>query len=298
MPAGESHPSLSFLREKSGGGAGALSALLPQLKRLPVVEREKDAALVLASTRSRGAAGAGQPVVVTMPNASGQVVAVLGEGLWRWSMLARRNPELAGVYDQFWSNMIRWLAMGSGYTPGQDVSLRLATRGARVGEDVRLELTTRDPGLIDDYQIQLTTPDDQVRTLELAGSDTVRRFALAQADKPGIYTVRVQPKPGTPAAAADEAEPIQQRFSVYDIDLERLESAAAPGPMRRVAQQTGGEVLSPYQPDELGRVLERYLAMMVIPPRPSYIWDKGFFLFFLLLLAGFEWIARKLGGML
>lgn len=298
MPAGESHPSLSFLREKTGGGAGALSALLPQLKRLPVVEREKDAALVLASTRSRGAAGAGQPVVVTMPYASGQVVGVLGEGLWRWSMLARRNPELTGVYDQFWSNMIRWLAMGSGYTPGQDVSLRLATRGARVGEDVRLELTTRDPGLIDDYQIQLTTPDDQVRTLELAGSDTVRRFALAQADKPGIYTVRVQPKPGTPAAAADAGEPIQQRFSVYDIDLERLESAAAPGPMRRVAQQTGGEVLSPYQPEQLGRVLERYLAMMVIPPQPSYIWDKGFFLFLLLLLAGFEWIARKLGGML
>ena len=37
---------------------------------------------------------------------------------------------------------------------------------------------------------------------------------------------------------------------------------------------------------------------MTLPPQPSYIWDKGIFLFLILFLAGFEWITRKLGGLL
>ncbi len=298
MPAGIAHPSLSFLREKAGGDNASYAALMPQLKRMPVVEREKDSALVLASTRSRGSAGAGQPVVVTMPYASGQVVAVLGEGLWRWSMLARRNPDLAGVYDQFWSNMIRWLAMGSGYTPGQDVSLRLGSRGVQVGDEVRIELSTRDPGLLDQYTLEMQGPDGQTAELALVGSDTIRRYAVSRPDKPGVYTVSARPKGDTPSGSADTEPALQARFSVYDIDLERLESAADPGPMRMLAEQTGGEALNPYEPGELDHVLRRYLSMMTLPPQPSYIWDKGFFLFFLLFIAGFEWIARKLGGML
>lgn len=299
MPAGVSHPSLSFLRDKADSGSDSFAALLPQLKRMPVVEREKDSALVLASTRSRGTAAVGQPAVVTMPYASGQVVAVLGEGLWRWSMSARRNPELAGVYDRFWSNMIRWLAMGSGYTPGQDVSLRLAARGLQVGDELRAEISSRDPGLIDDYTLELDTPDGQTQTLALVGNDTVRRYATTQPDKPGIYTVRAKHKAAE--TSADQPNPtdiLEARFSVYDIDLERLESAAEPGPMRMLAEQTGGEALNPYEPEALGKALERYLAMMTLPPQPTFVWDKGIFLVLLLLVAGFEWIARKLGGML
>lgn len=297
MPAGISHPSLSFLQEKTGGDSASYAALLPQLKRLPVIEREKDSALVLASTRARGTVGTGQPVVVTMPYASGQVVAVLGEGLWRWSMLARRNPDLAGVYDQFWSNMIRWLAMGSGYTPGQDVSLRLGSRGLQVGEEIRAEFSARDPGLIDDYSLELEGPDGNTQTLALVGSDTIRRYAVSRPETPGIYTVRAKHKNAQADTQANPAE-LKARFSVYDIDLERLESAAAPGPMRMLAERTGGEALNPYEPDALGKVLQRYLAMMTLPPQPTYIWDQGIFLFLLLFIAGFEWIARKLGGML
>ena len=296
MPAGVSHPSLSFLQEKAQGDTSSYAALLPQLKRLPVVEREKDSALVLASTRARGNVGPGQPVVVTMPYASGQVVAVLGEGLWRWSMLARRNPDLAGVYDQFWSNMIRWLAMGSGYTPGQDVSLRLGSRGVQVGEEMRAEFSSRDPALLEDYALELEGPDGQTQALAMIGNDTIRRYAIAQPDKPGVYTVRAKPT----GQSTDPSTPnmLQARFSVYDIDLERLESAAMPGPMRMLAERTGGEALNPYEPEALGQVLQRYLAMMSLPPQPTYIWDKGIFLFLLLFIAGFEWIARKLGGML
>jgi hypothetical protein len=297
MPAGVSHPSLSFLRDKAAGDSATYEALLPQLKRLPVVEREKDATLVLAATRSPGTAATGQPVVVTMPYASGQVVGVLGEGLWRWSMLARRNPDLAGVYDQFWSNMIRWLAMGSGYTPGKDVSLRLTSRGVQVGEQLRAELATRDPGLINDYRLEIIGPDDQTQRLALIGSDTVRRYGTAQPTEPGIYTVRAIPK-NPPSEQVRAEQTLEARFSVFDIDLERLESAADPGPMRMLAEQTGGKALSPYEPGMLIEMLKRYRAMSATPPQPIYIWDRGIFLFLLLFIAGFEWIARKLGGML
>lgn len=294
-PAARSHPALSFLHEKAGDDETALAALLPELRRLPVVEREKDSALVLAATRTRGAAGVGQPVVVTMPYPSGRVVAVLGEGLWRWSMLARRNPDLAGVYDQFWSNMVRWLAMGSDYTPGQEVSLKLSSRGVQAGDELRVDVISREPKLLETGELVLITPDGKRQPLAMTGgADASRKYAAIRPDKPGVYTFELS----QPVGVARAFDTVQSKFTAYDVDLERLETAADPRPMRMLSEQTGGQVLDPYQPQELGRVLDRYLAMMTLPPQPSYIWDKGFFLVLLLLVAGFEWIARKLGGML
>jgi len=163
---------------------------------------------------------------------------------------------------------------------------------------VRAEISTRDPGLIDEYSLELEGPDGQTQSLALIGNDTIRRYATTQANKPGIYTVRAKPKTSVGNDDQGSVDVLEARFSVYDIDLERLESAADPGSMRMLAEQTGGEALNPYEPEALGKVLQRYLAMMTLPPQPSYIWDQGFFLFLLLLIAGFEWIARKLGGML
>lgn len=293
-PAARSHPALSFLNDASDAGDESLAALLPQLRRLPVVEREKDSALVLASTRIRGSAGLGQPVIVTMPYPSGRVVAVLGEGLWQWSMLARRNPDLAGVYDRFWSNMIRWLAMGSDYTPGQDLSLRLSTRGIQLGDELRAEVISRTPDLLEGAKLELIDPAGNTQQIDLGGEGGLRKHALVRPEQTGVYTLRIQQAGAQPGSA----EPIEAKFTVQDINLERLESAADPQSLRMLAEQTGGQVLSPYEPERLGGVLERYLAMMTIPPQPTYIWDKGLFLILLLLLAGSEWIGRKLGGML
>lgn len=293
-PAARSHPALSFLDEASDGSDESLAALLPQLRRLPVIEREKDSALVLASTRVRGSVGLGQPVIVTMPYPSGRVVAVLGEGLWQWSMLARRNPDLAGVYDRFWSNMIRWLAMGSDYTPGQDLSLRLSSRGVQLGDELRAEVISRTPTLLDGATLQLIDPAGNTQAVDLGGEGGLRKHALVKPEQTGVYTLRIVHAGGD----AETAEPVEAKFTVQDINLERLQSAADPQSLRMLAEQTGGQVLSPYEPEQLGGVLERYLAMMTIPPQPQYIWDRGIFLILLLLLAGFEWIGRKLGGML
>lgn len=291
-PAARSHPALSFLHEQAGHDEAALAALLPQFKRVPVVEREKDSALVLAATRPRGAVGVGQPVVVTMPYPSGRVVAVLGEGLWRWSMLARRNPDLAGVYDRFWSNMVRWLAMGSDYTPGQDLSLRLSDRSLQAGDELRAEVISRDPKLVRVDQLELIGPDGEQQTLSLGGeANASRKHALVRPEMPGVYTVRA-------VSNLADSETTEAKFTVYDINLERLESGADPRPLRMLSEQTGGQVLDPYEPAELGTVLDRYLAMMTLPPQPTYIWDRGLFLFLLLFIAGSEWIARKLGGLL
>ncbi|MEM9019026.1 MAG: hypothetical protein AAGC44_00565 [Planctomycetota bacterium] len=293
-PAALSHPALSFLSEQADGSEQALEAMLPRLRRVPAIEREKESALVLARARPRGQAGSGQPVIVTMPYPSGRVVAVVGEGLWQWSMLARRNPDLAGVYDRFWSNMIRWLAMGSDYRPGQDLSLRLSSRGLQLGDELRAEIISRTPSMLDGATLELLDPSGNTLPIGLSGEGGLRKNALIRPEQTGVYTLRLKPSLGNANGSAS----IQAKFTVQDINLERLESAADPRSLRMLAEQTGGQVLSPYEPEQLGGVLERYLAMMTIPPQPTYIWDRGIFLFLLLLLAGSEWIGRKLGGML
>ena len=90
--------------------------------------------MVLARAASGGAAGeTGPPAIVTMNLGRGTVAAILGEGLWQWSLLSKDKHDLAGFYDTFWSNLVRWLAMGGDFQPGQQVALNLSRTSARLG---------------------------------------------------------------------------------------------------------------------------------------------------------------------
>ena len=52
---------------------------------------------------------------MTSSTGAGSVVAVIGEGTWKWSLLSPNNQDLVGFYDAFWSNMIRWLVVGGDF---------------------------------------------------------------------------------------------------------------------------------------------------------------------------------------
>ncbi|MEX0653609.1 MAG: hypothetical protein WD534_11605 [Phycisphaeraceae bacterium] len=301
---GRVHPSFATITAAAGRDVGELVGELPGLTTLPEIARVKASARVLARARPAGAVGGdvdlagagegvGQPVLLVMPYGRGQVVTLAGEGLWRWSLHERHVETLEGVFDRFWSNMIRWLAMGSDFQPGQEIALRLSEPTVRLGDAVEVELSSRSP-LPPGAQpvLRLIGPGEanEQRALR-TGPGSSRQRESFTAEAAGVYRVVLEAGPLTP-------EPVEARFSVYDVDMERLQSAAHPALMRQLAEESGGQLLDPHEPDQLQTVLADYRAARIVPPQPEPIWDRGWLLLLLLLWAGGEWLMRKKGGLL
>lgn len=298
-PAGRTHPVFA-LTDGPGGPTGIAEAVgqLPAWTVLPKVSREKVLTKVLARvdpgrvghlTRTRG-----QPAIAVMEYERGLVVSVLGEGLWRWRLLPRDKKHLAGTFDRFWSNLVRWLAMGSDYRPGEELSLHLSRKSVQVGDRVRLDAVCRfAPGTEFDATLTIIDPEGRQHSLaphEGAGS-TVLRQAEFTPDIPGIHTVRLEAPSVTP-------EPVYAKFNAYDLDTERIHCSARPQPLRFLSDASGGRFLRKESPDALLEVLRQQEAAMRVPPRLRYIWDDGWILVLLLVWSGLEWLIRKKGGLL
>ncbi len=266
----------------------ALWPKLPPLSRVEGVLREKETALVIA--RSGGA-----PLLVTLSCAAGQSVAVCGEGMWRWSMAAAGRKELAGLYDRFWSDLVRHLAMGSGFKPGEDVAVHLSRGVTGRGEPVVAEVSARRLGALEGAQLTLVGPqagdaaaEPQKLALTPVDSGQLRLHATAAPTNPGVYTLRLL-RPGHP--------PQEARFVVSAVDGERLRCDADPGAMRRLAQATSGQVLDDATPADLAKWIGAQREAVAIPPQAEYVWGRLPILLLILMVAGVEWILRRKGGL-
>lgn len=301
--AGRIHPSFALGDDRVD--VSRVVAQLPALALLPVVSRAKASATVLAravrehdaaeGVSTSGPVAAGQPVMLMMEYDRGMVVMIAGEGLWRWSLLPDDLQQLAGVYDRFWSNMIRWLVMGSAFKPGEEISLRLSHRSLRTEDPLTIDIVRRYPVEPDgDTETGLLSVIDPAGTRhELAttpvGDGRLRRRCEFVPRLPGVHQVRLE---------RDAAlMPIQVKFSSYAVDMERLHCDANVGLLRTLAEGSGGAVLDQDDPEQFFDVLERHRASMTVPPRAAYAWDRAWLLSVLLIWVGIEWLIRKKGGL-
>ncbi len=290
---GMMHPALNPSSDQNG--SAHIGDALPTLLRVPVVEREKAAARVLARCYPPGAAtgtGMGQPAIVTMPYGQGVVVAVLGEGLWQWGLRPRHNTRKDAAFDRFWMDTVRWLALGSDYQPGKAMSLQLSRLSVQAGDPIHIDLVSRDGFGNLDARVTIENPDGEQHTAALApvGGSTTRRRAEVHPDKPGVYRV-------TAIDAQSPDEVIVTKFNCYDIDIERLHSSANRGALHILSESSGGRCLGPDGPDELAKLLGRQRGAALGPPRPYYLWGRGWVLTTVLVWAGTEWIIRRSGGL-
>ena len=287
-PSGRSHPVFA------GEGLAMLEDA-PPMTWAPDVTRAKAAAQVLVRTTSHAGAamaGGGQPIIAAMHYDRGQVLAVLGEGLWRWRLAGRGDPTVEAAYDRFWSGMVRYLAMGSRYRPGQDLALKLGRRNTQIHQPIHGELTDRNPARAAPPTITVIDPEGHRSALQPRGRPgSTMRFTFAP-DRVGVYRV-VAADPGDP-----EAEPVEARVNAVDLDTERLRASADPMALRGLAAGSGGRLLDPRQPEAVLAALDDHVAAMTTTGPPRYLWDRAWLLVLLGGLLGVEWIVRKAGGLL
>jgi hypothetical protein len=298
--AGASNPCFAF--SGVGESPAGVVADMPEMESLVVVDSVKPGATVLARVGEAGAASEGvddaaPPAMVTMPFGRGRVFAVLGEGLWRWSFLPPEKSELRGAFESFWSNTVRWMVMGGAFEPGSEVALELGRSSLRAGDEQTVELTTK-KAPSEQPRMWVTGPDGSEREVGLrrvAGMATSYRATFKPDTEggvaQGVWRVRVE-APGLEPAKLDEA------FSVYDLDLERLRAGARPGVLQGLADATGGMYFQAEERVDLAARLERLRVASLVPPKPIYIWDQPWILVGLLAWVGLEWLGRRKAGWL
>lgn len=279
---------------KMGMDVGNAFERLPGFDVMTAVEREKPGTLVLARAHPAGGPGEGEmPALVTMNYGRGTVAAMMGEGHWKWSLLTPENEDLRGFYDTLWSNLVRWLAMGGDFQPGQQVALTLSRVASRLGDEMTVDVTYKhEPPIGADPELVLVGPDgepQEVALHRLPGSSPRFRATL-EPNAVGTHEVTLTAPGMTPAE-------IGKRFSVYDVNLERLQTAANAMPLRILAEHSGGAFFQAELVDDLHDQLRRHRQSLLSPPRLEYLWDQGAIMTLLLVWMGLEWIIRRLTGL-
>ncbi len=223
------------------------------------IEREKPGTPSSPAQSPAARPRANQAAITHMSYGRGAVVAILGEGLWRWSLLKPDTQDLRGFYDTFWSNLIRWLALGGDFAPGEQVSLQLSRSTSR------WETTSRSTS-------RRSSPADGASpTLNLVASDgTALNVALHKL--PGVlprYRAHALPAVAgvhqVACALGMTPGELAKQFNVYNINLERLHTAANLQALQLLAEQSGGKFLDESAVDDLESLLERHLASLEMP---------------------------------
>jgi hypothetical protein len=269
-------------------------ARLPGLEVLQRVESLKPATIVLANGLNPGGQGDGaEPAIVRMTAGRGSVAAILGEGTWRWSLLTPDLQDLRGFYDQFWSNLVRWMSLGGDFPPGQQTSLQLSRSSTRLGDEMTIDVVYRfAPDGFQPPQVKIT--DAAGQTVEAAAArlpGPSPRFRTTFTPKqPGVYHVVAQTPSMTPPQ-------LEARFNVYDVNLERLQTAANPIALQMLADLSGGMAVDAADLDKLTDQFERNRRAQQSPPRLEYLWDRGWVMTILLGAFCLEWVLRRFAGL-
>lgn len=247
-----------FTPNRDGEAAGLFGEALPApdaslWKSLPNLKDGHQVSMVKPFTRVL-ADGVPESAGVSLTASSGKFPALLvrrygqgvtglvnGDGLWKWDFFPEAR-ELGNCYEDFWTQLIQWMASYSEFLPGQDFSLRLpATRG-EAGTTLAAAISYRGSMPAPQPVIEITAPDGTPnKTTPAAVPDPSGRplwRASFTPDKPGTWKLRVvDPRPQ--AAPAPEA-----MFTVPVPPAENDDLSADPAFLADLAAATGGETLA------------------------------------------------------
>lgn len=272
--------------------AGVMIKELPTMLSVTRVEKEKSLAMILARTET-GKPGQELAVIACQRYGKGKVLSVGSAGLWRWSLVPDEAERYQGVYEEFWSQLVRWLVAYSDFMPSQEITFESNRNAFQLGDQVRLSVRTRQLDL-KQYkpQIDVKRSDGKKYNLELQ----------SDPDQPGVFTSMFIPDAEGEFVATlhnNIGEPKEDtvRFTVYQDSREKRFVAADPSLMGQVSRVTGGEPLKLDELKSLPDRVHRFELATAERRRPVDAWDGPGLFYLLIGLAAVEWLIRRLSGL-
>jgi hypothetical protein len=280
----------------------SLWAALPTLKDGRQISMVKPFTRVLAEGIPERAAGtvssnSGKfPALLVRRYGQGVTGLVNGDGLWKWDFFPEAR-ELGNCYEDFWTQLIQWMASYSEFLPGQDFSLRLpATRG-EPGISLTAATSYRGPNPAPQPSILITAPDGTRTDLSPAAIPDPSARPLWRSsftpDQPGLWTLKLtDPRPDAPPTP-------EVLFTVPSPPQESDDLSPDAAFLEALAQATGGQAL---QPAAFTTLLNTQLIKLPPTTRDSGAiwtpsWNSAFIALSIAALFAIEWFLRRRHGL-
>ena len=278
----------------------SLWAALPTLRDGRQIAMVKPFTRVLAEGIPEHGAGSGTtgkfPLLMVRRYGQGVTGLVNGDGLWKWDFFPEAR-ELGNCYEDFWTQLIQWMASYSEFLPGQDFSLRLpATRG-ELGTTLAATLSYRGADPAPQPLILITSPAGTTTKINPAAIPDPSGRPLWRAsftpDQPGLWTLKLSdPRPDAPPTP-------EVLFSVPNPPQESDDLSPDPGLLEALAQATGGQAL---QPAAFTTLLRSQLVKHPPATREAGaiwapFWDFTLVALAIAALFAIEWFLRRRHGL-
>lgn len=221
---------------------------------------------------------------------------VNGDGLWKWDFFPEAR-ELGNCYEDFWIQLIQWMASYSEFLPGQDFSLRLPSSRGEAGAPMTAQISYRGPLPVPPPVLLVTNPAGTEARIQPAalpdpsGRPTWR--ASFTPEQPGSWKLKLS-DPRRPAPPSPEA-----LVSVPPPPKESDDLSADPAFLETIATATGGGSVPPA--DFPGFLRTRFVK----PPPASResgavwqsAWNHSIVAIAIAALFATEWFLRRRQGL-
>ena len=263
---------------------------LPQVTSVNAPLGPKPAATVLLTgTDERGRS---QPVLAWHQYGRGKVVALTLQDTWQWQMHAS-VPLDDQTHENFWRQMLRWLVDG---VPG-GVEARTTTERVEPGEPVTVEATIVDKSYVElnDASVTARVTRPNGATLDVPLEWTGERDGLYRgtfvSTEAGTYEVAVDSSRSSAILGSGVAY-----VRAGPSDAEYFDPTMHEGPLRRIAEDTGGRF---YTPETAAGMAEdvRYAGRGVTSVEERELWNMPIILIALVGLISAEWAYRRAVGL-
>ncbi len=265
--------------------------LMPPLKGLNVLLAAKPGATVLAERTSPLPSS----VVLAVQDAgAGRVAAFASANSWRWKMLRAVDDD---SYRRFWSQMIRWLAVGNRPLLSLELSRQIVPIHQAVSLEARVLDATHRPCNQASVVASISDAQGHVQQLTLPWvlSEDGAYQAEWQPEVPGEVQIKVE-------ATVAHGPPLSGAIALMAVggahDLQRPDFDIATA---RTITENGGGVLA--EDGSGSKVVDRVLAQLggqgqqVPVVQQHELADSPILLLVISVLLLAEWILRRKGGL-
>jgi len=247
------------------------------------------ATVLLTGTDERGRT---QTVLASQQYGRGKAVAFLPQDSWEWQMHASISLEDM-THENFWRQMLRWLVDG---VPSV-VEARTTSERVEPGEAVTIEASVADPAFVElndaGVVAHVTRPGGS--TLDVPMQWTGERdgqyrgtFVTSEA---GAYEMDVEA-----SRAGKTVGTGTTHVRAVTSDAEYFDPTMHEGPMRRIAEETGGKFYTPANVEGLAEDV-RYAGRGVTSVEERELWNMPIILIALVGLVCAEWGYRRAVGL-
>ncbi len=271
---------------------------LPPLKDARQISLVKPFTRVLAEGVPGNASGQSGRFPTLLVRRYGQGVCGLvnGDGLWKWDFFPEAR-QLGNMYEDFWIQLIQWMASYSEFLPGQDFSLRLPALRGHAGVPVTAAMSFRGTGNPPTPVLRVESPSGAATDLKPAacpdpGGHPQWRASFTP-DCPGPWKIRI-------VDSREKAPPAPEAtFLIPPPPAESDNLAADPRFLANLTRASGGRLLTPAD-------LPAFLESAFTPQAPSAThaaavwqpaWPRWPFALLIALPLASEWFLRRRHGL-